>query len=318
MIRINFTPDDFTRVTLAPRPAPLQELNTALMTLCGRDGTLLHGAWRRKAFHALPAAAAPLADLVPAGTAPSFLDAPADSLQEALDDICATPRQVVSSELERVYVTARKPAPSWVRALHGGDTDAVQVLGRAFGAAYESLLAPVWPEVQDRHHMEFVRLAVQLAQSGVGTVLAQLLPGARLDSFVWELPGKPREIHLAGRGVVLLPSFHWYGDPLLIDLPDRPVTVTYAAGSGLLPQTDGGTGAEALAKVIGPTRTELLHLLAEGHSTTELARRLGVSAASVSAHTAALRGAGLISTSRAGKAVLHRRTALGDLLLVPR
>ncbi|WP_341865466.1 transcriptional regulator [Kitasatospora cheerisanensis] len=67
--------------------------------------------------------------------------------------------------------------------------------------------------------------------------------------------------------------------------------------------------------MIGPTRTELLHLLAEDRTTSELARRLRVSAATVSAHTAALRGAGLISTTRAGKAVLHHRTALGSLLL---
>ncbi|WP_052443350.1 hypothetical protein [Streptacidiphilus neutrinimicus] len=48
---------------------------------------------------------------------------------------------------------------------------------------------------------------------------------------------------------------------------------------------------------------------------SELARPLGVSAATVSAQTAALRGARLIATARAGKAVLHRRTALGGLLL---
>ncbi|MDR3084174.1 MAG: helix-turn-helix domain-containing protein [Streptomyces sp.] len=59
----------------------------------------------------------------------------------------------------------------------------------------------------------------------------------------------------------------------------------------------------------------MLHLPVEERTTTEFARQLRVSAATVSAHTAALRGAGLISTSRAGKAVLHRRGALGSLLL---
>ncbi|MGW4379831.1 ArsR/SmtB family transcription factor [Kitasatospora sp. NPDC004531] len=88
-------------------------------------------------------------------------------------------------------------------------------------------------------------------------------------------------------------------------------------GSGVVGDTVlvavGGDDGELL--LIGGTRVELLRLLAEERTTTELARRLGVSAATVSAHTAALRGAGLISTSRAGRAVLHRRTALGDLLL---
>jgi DNA-binding transcriptional ArsR family regulator len=118
---------------------------------------------------------------------------------------------------------------------------------------------------------------------------------------------------------VLLPTFHGSGGGVLLSdlpaLPDRPVVVTYPAGSGLPPQADGATGAEALGRVLGGTRTELLHLLGERRTTSDLARELRVSAATVSAHTAALRGAGLIATVRAGKAVLHRRTALGSLLL---
>jgi DNA-binding transcriptional ArsR family regulator len=47
----------------------------------------------------------------------------------------------------------------------------------------------------------------------------------------------------------------------------------------------------------------------------QLARRVGVSAASVSQHTAVLREAGLIHTSRIGKAVLHTMTPLGTALL---
>ena len=315
VIRIHFTPDDFARVTLAPRPAPLQELNVALAMMCRRDGELLHGSWRRRALRALPQSTLPLADLVPAGRAPSFLDVLADSLPDALEEVRSAPPELVGAELRRVYAPARTPAPAWIHDLHRGDPEAWRLIHRAQRAAFQVLLGPVWAQVQDLHHAEFVRRAVQLAEGGVGPVLAGLLPGARLHGGLWELPGRPREIHLGGRGLLLLPSFHWTGGPLLSDLPDRPVAVTYPAGAGLLPRPDGSAGPEALVKVIGNTRAELLHLLAEERTTTELARRLGVSAATVSAHTAALRGAGLISTSRAGKAVLHRRTTLGSLLL---
>ncbi|GAA2805915.1 helix-turn-helix domain-containing protein [Kitasatospora sp. CM 4170] len=315
MLRIHFTPDDFARVGLAPRPAPLQELNVALTMMCRQDGELLHGPWRRRALRALPTAALPLADLVPAGRAPSFLDVLADSLPDALEQVRSARAELVGAELERVYARARTPAPVWIHELHRGAPEAWRLIRRAQHAAFEVLLGPVWGQVQDLHHAEFVRRAVQLAESGVGSVLAGLLPGARLHGGVWELPGRPREVHLGGRGLLLLPSFHWTGGPLLSDLPDRPVAVTYPAGSGILLQPDGAAGPDALVKVIGNTRVELLRLLAEERTTTELARRLCVSAATVSAHTAALRGAGLISTSRAGKAVLHRRTTLGSLLL---
>jgi DNA-binding MarR family transcriptional regulator len=59
----------------------------------------------------------------------------------------------------------------------------------------------------------------------------------------------------------------------------------------------------------------VLGLAVTQRTTTELARDLGVSAATVSGHTKALRAAGLIVTVRAGKAVLHSVTPLGARLL---
>ncbi|MBW5481095.1 ArsR/SmtB family transcription factor [Streptomyces bambusae] len=318
MIRIHFTPGDFANVRLAPRPAPLQELNAALTTMCRQDAGLLLGPWRRRALRALPRAAHPLADLVPAGRAPSFLDTTADSLPDALEQVRSSPAEVVGAELERVYAPTPTPPPAWIHDLRRGDGRAWQVHHRAQHAAFEALLGQVWPQVQDLHRAEFVRRAVDLAEGGVDSLLSGLVPGASVDGSVWQLPGLPREVRLDGRGLLLLPTFHWSGRPLLSDLPGLPglpVVVTYPAGPGLPPQPDGSTGPQALAKVIGSTRTELLHQLAAERTTTELARLLRVSAPTISAHTAALRDAGLISTERAGKAVVHRRTALGSLLL---
>ncbi|GLF95293.1 ArsR/SmtB family transcription factor [Streptomyces yaizuensis] len=156
-----------------------------------------------------------------------------------------------------------------------------------------------------------------VAEEGIGAVLAGLLPGARLDGGVWELPGPPREVRPGGCGLLLVPAFDRAGGPLLADLPGRPVAVTYPAGPGLPLQPDGSTGTLRLARVIGPTRTELPHLLDGPRTTTALARHLRVSAATVSAHTTALGGAGLITAVRTGRAVLHRRTVLGGLLLAP-
>lgn len=67
--------------------------------------------------------------------------------------------------------------------------------------------------------------------------------------------------------------------------------------------------------VIGSILTSLLESLTDGRTTSELARRVGVSLGSVSQHTAVLRKARLIRTSRAGKAVVHTITPLGRHLL---
>ncbi|MEU8825504.1 winged helix-turn-helix domain-containing protein [Streptomyces sp. NPDC048636] len=317
MIRIHATAADVARVRFAPRPAPLQELNVALAMMCRADGELLFGRWRRRALRGLPAAVQPLGDLVPAAIAPGFLDVFSDDLDEGLASVRATPRALVRAELERVYAPHPRPAPVWLHDLHRGRAGAWQLLRRAQREAFESLVRPVWSQVQDLHRAEFSRHALAVAEHGVGIALAALVPGARWCESGWVIEAPvERDITLGGRGLVLLPTFHWTGGPLLSELPDRPVTLTYPAGPGvpLSPQV-AGVGEDALAAVVGRTRVEMLSLLEREHTTTGLARRLRVSNATVSAHAAALRGAGLITTVRAGRAVLHQRTALGSLLM---
>ncbi|WP_310726331.1 helix-turn-helix domain-containing protein [Streptomyces sp. N2A] len=317
MIRLHFTAADVARVRFASRAAPLLELNTALMMMCRRDDGVLFGRWRHRVLRSLPAATEPLGDLVPNGRAPVFLDVFADSLQEGLATVRSARPELVRAEMERVYATVPGPPPPWIRGLHQGDAEAWRVLGRAQHAAFETLLRPVWSLVQDLHRAEFTRHALTVAEHGVGAALDGLVPGARLSGNVWECPAPfARDIVLNGRGVVLLPTFHWTGPPLLADLPGRPLYLTYPAGPGVPlvpPGADDGT--EALAGVLGRTRAAMLRVLAREHTTGDLARRLGISDATASAHTAALRGAGLITTERAGRAVLHRRTALGGLLV---
>ncbi|WP_431042078.1 ArsR family transcriptional regulator [Streptomyces sp. P1-3] len=317
MIRIHFTAGDFARVRFAPRPAPLQELNAAFMQMTHPHDALLFGRWRGRLLRSLPAVVEPLADLVPAGEAPAFLDVFSDALTEGLDTVRASRPGWVRAEIERVYSRHASPAPPWIRDLHRGDADAWQLLRRAQHAAFETVLRPVWPLVQDLHRTEFTRHALAVAEHGIGAALAALVPGARLHESVWELRASAeRDIELGGRGLVLVPTFHWTGHPVVADLPARPPHLTYPAGPGLpLTPTGAGGTADPLAEVFGRTRFETLLLLAEEHTTSGLARRLGVSNATASAHAAALRGAGLITTVRAGRAVLHRRTALGSLLV---
>ncbi|MEU6946326.1 winged helix-turn-helix domain-containing protein [Streptomyces sp. NPDC046316] len=323
-MRVRFTAEDFARVRFAARPAPLAELNAAFMMLLVGGGELLHGRWRRRVLGSLPDAVAPLADLVPAGDPPRFLDVLGETPAEGLDLVEAAPAGLVRSELERVYAGRR--APRWIRELHAGEKGARRVLRRAQQTAFETVAAPVWPLVQDLHRAEFTRHALTVAEHGIGAALQALVPGTRLRDGVWEWAAPDstaaeREIRPAGRGLVLLPTFHWTGRPLVQDLPDRPVVVTYAAGPGLPLTPDLAPGTEeSLAAVLGRTRLDLLRALTTPttpHTTTSLARRLGISNATASSHASALRGAGLVTTTRAGRAVEHRRTALGDLLLGP-
>ncbi|GAA2327160.1 winged helix-turn-helix domain-containing protein [Streptomyces cuspidosporus] len=280
-----------------------------------RRGGPLFAPWRARVLRSLPAASDPLADLVPAGRPPSFLDVLGDTMADGFAQIRATSPGHVRSELERVYGAV--PAPRWIRSLHAGDETAWRTLHRAQQAAYETVLAPVWPVVQDLHREEFTRYALAVAEHGVAATLTGLAPGSRLHEAVWEWPGAApaRDVRLDGRGLVLLPTFHHPAGPLLQDIPGRPAILTYPAGPGL-PPTAGrpAVPAEALAAVLGRTRLDALRLLAEPHTTTSLARALHVSNATASSHAAALRSAGMATTTRTGRSVTHQRTALGTLV----
>ncbi|MFJ8162308.1 ArsR/SmtB family transcription factor [Streptomyces sp. NPDC096136] len=314
-LRIHFTGEDFARVRFAPRAAPLQELHAALTTAVAPRTGPLFAPWRGRVLRSLPAAAGPLADLVPVGRPPSFLDVLGDTLADGFGLIRATGPGLVRSELERVYGAV--PAPRWIRGLHAGDETAWRTVRHAQLAAYETVLAPVWSVVQDLHREEFTRYALAVAEHGVAAALIGLAPGSRLHGGVWEWPGAApaRDVRLDGRGLVLLPTFHHPSGPLLQDAPGRPAVLTYPAGPGLPPAAGGAAvPAEALAAVLGRTRLEALCLLAEPHTTTSLARALRVSNATASSHAAALRSAGMARTTRTGRSVTHERTALGTLV----
>ncbi|MFF8640102.1 ArsR family transcriptional regulator [Streptomyces sp. NPDC015345] len=317
MLRVRFTAEDFARIRFTPRPAPLQELHAALTTaVVRRGGPPLFAPWRGRILRSLPATAGPLADLVPEGRPPSFLDVIGDTMADGFEQIRATSPGLVRSELERVYGAV--PVPRWIRGLHAGDETAWHTLHRAQRAAFETVLAPVWSVVQDLHREEFTRYALTAAEHGVAAALTGLAPGSRLHEGVWEWPGAApdRDVCLDGRGLLLLPTFHHPAGPLLQDTPGHPAVLTYPAGAGLPPAVGGPVAStEALAALLGRTRLEALGLLAEPHTTTSLARALQVSNAAASSHAAALRSAGMATTTRTGRSVTHRRTALGTLVV---
>ena len=87
-----------------------------------------------------------------------------------------------------------------------------------------------------------------------------------------------------------------------------------ARGIGTLWES-GPTTPEALAALVGKTRAALLTALDAPRSTTEIARRLGVSAGGASQHLGVLKDGGLVVGRRDGRSVLYVRTQLADALV---
>jgi DNA-binding transcriptional ArsR family regulator len=127
---------------------------------------------------------------------------------------------------------------------------------------------------------------------------------------------------LGGRGIVLVPSVLCPVGPVPFFPYDGsgPAVLFYpvagdAVSQAQLWQAAVPNGSSALATLLGRTRAAALEVIAGGCTTTELARRLGVSAANASQHASALRGAGLVTSRRDANRMLHTVTPLGARLL---
>ncbi|MFJ4775367.1 helix-turn-helix domain-containing protein [Streptomyces sp. NPDC088762] len=315
MLRVHFTAEDLFNVTFASEPIPLVELALALVVWQRTDAQAVFGRWRGRVGREFPARARPLLDLLrPDGDNPEFVEPFVRDLEEGLVLVRDAGPLLTVEQLHRA--AARAPgSASWLRALWGQDRDAWDVLDAALRSAHASVLAPYWPRIRRSFHADVAWRTRLLASHGIKAALASTHPAARWSGTAFEVGSPPDyEVHLGGRGLTLMPSSFWTGRPLLSGPPGGPYALLYPALTPFpLAAADAAEGA--LDALLGRTRAAVLQQLVRQRTTSELARDLDISLPSVSEHTRTLRAAGLITTERDGKAVLHSVTGLGvDLL----
>ncbi|WP_308222573.1 winged helix-turn-helix domain-containing protein [Kitasatospora sp. A2-31] len=246
------------------------------------------------------------------------LDAVRRQLTDELDALLSVPQQAVE---EGVAMFGSGPdVPAALARLREDGSRGLREVGDGAWALFRSCLAPDWPDIRRALEADIAARARTAARSGIGAMLGSLHRNAVwrdegvLECTLGELEGS---FELGGRGLELRPNYFVQRSISLLAEPDRqslllhPIAVPTAEPAARAPAADG------LAAVLGPARARVLRAIAGGAcSTTELARRLGVTPPSASAHAAALRTAGLIATRREGKQVRHTLTDVGhDLLL---
>ncbi|AQT73461.1 ArsR/SmtB family transcription factor [Streptomyces sp. fd1-xmd] len=315
MLRVHFTAEDLFNVTFADGPLPMVELAMALVAWQRTDEAAVFGRWRARVGQELPGRVRPLLDLLrPDGDNPQFVEPFARSLEEGLAAVRGAAPLLTGEQLARA--AARAPgSDSWLRALWGGDREAWDQLGGALTAAHESVVAPHWARIRQSFQADVAWRTRLLAAHGIRACLASTHPAAGWAGTVFEVARPPHyEVRLGGRGLILMPSPFWTGRPLVAEHPDGPYVLLYPAMTPL-PLTSAGPAEGALDALLGRTRAAVLQRLVQRRTTSELARDLDISLPSVSEHTRTLRAAGLITTERDGKAVLHSVTGLGADLL---
>ncbi|MFD9871772.1 ArsR/SmtB family transcription factor [Streptomyces niveus] len=321
MLRIHFTGGDLGAVRTAAGPDPLWETILSFHRLRDRRGAPAFGEWRTETRVRLKGETRLLGALVPRrGYFPDFLTPPEGrfGLSQGLQALRATPGEQVRTEL--ALLGSGSPAlPARIGALSEDDPAELGRLADALRAYHRAAVEPYWPHIRARAEADRVVRGRALLDGGADELLATLPPMIRWRAPVLEADYPvDRELFLDGRGLLLQPSFFCRGTPVVYRDPALPPVLVYPVTQVDAPTAAGHRGRGAgpsLGRLVGRTRSAVLSAIEHGTTTSELARRAGVSLASASQHACVLREAGLVVTLRHGNAVLHTLTPLGAALL---
>ncbi|WP_329124762.1 ArsR/SmtB family transcription factor [Streptomyces sp. NBC_01465] len=320
MLSYQFDVDDLADMRFGC--SPLLETATSLWALAAPEKYTLHLPWVRRTRAAL--ADADGLDLVllhqlkvrGSGWIPDFLtprpDSPLPDVRDELRRVRATRPEKVLADVRAAYASRRLPAhlaelAADPRVLRDAVADALE-------RYWELAIAPHWPRMRAVLEADMIHRSQLLARDGAAALLTSLDPTAvweagRLTLFVH--PELDLSVAVGGRGFWLAPTL--FARQAISPVgADEPPTINYPArGVATLWETRPQQPAGALAELVGAPKAALLETLDGPASTTELARRMGVSASAVSHHLAVLHRTGLVSRARAGRLVLYARTELG-------
>ncbi|MFJ7056342.1 ArsR/SmtB family transcription factor [Streptomyces griseobrunneus] len=336
MLRIHVSRLDLSRVRMATRPDAMWETILSFHRLRDRRASTVFGKWRTETRARLNGEAQLLAAVVPPrGYFPDFLtpsqegaepfgldvgmealrDTPADRVRRELDVMAAGRRRqrgvrgTAGRDAGAGRLTAALPA-----ALSEGRAEPLARLIGALRSYHDAAVEPYWPHIRASIEADRAVRGRALLDGGADGLLATLPPMIRWRAPVLEADYPvDRDLYLDGRGLLLQPSFFCRGTPVVYRDPSLPPVLVYP-----VTHTGAPEFAEAgpwLGRLVGHTRSAVLQAIGNGCTTSELARRAGVSLASASQHASVLREAGLVLTLRHGSSVLHTLTPLGGSLL---
>lgn len=321
MVTYRFGIDDVAAIRFAV--SPIHELVNSLRTFRDRPTAAMHVPWLRQISGRIDGAALRpmIALVVPRGYTPDFLTPPpakpSATIDEELHVLSATPADQVVHDIRNAHAQMHhdgRIVEPWLRDPSVALARAVDVLRQY----WEDALADVWQHVHGLLEADIAYRAGQLANGGLSATVSDLHETARWDGHHLVVDTLRTETcELAGRGLLLMPSaFASIRASAITRAPWQPTVVYPARGVSSLWESPAQQSRRgALGRVIGDARARLLTDLDVPRSSTDLAKRTGLSAASVSEHLAALRDAGLVSSRRSGRYVLQARTPRAEQLL---
>ncbi|GGU99101.1 DUF5937 family protein [Kitasatospora aureofaciens] len=309
--------------------SPITQVVAALLVLSGRISSWTARPWverNRGRLRAMCDAEPDLGALVSVlrvrGYNPDFIaPPPRGSASTFIQDLAAvreTPAARAHQEVMRVF--EGRELPDGVARIFDSP-DPVGRFTRVLGLAWEEFVAPDWDRMRAILQRDLAHRADRLIAEGWDGVLGELAPTVRwrthASGAVIEVSGMPDEERVLRRGGVLyLPNLFdalW----VCLDEPWRNAVVYPAGGAAALWPVAAShhPAADHLVPLIGRSRALILATMDGPVTTTQLTRALRMSLGAVGDHLSVLRKSGLVEGTRTGRAVVYRRTGLGDALI---
>ncbi|MFJ3904750.1 DUF5937 family protein [Streptomyces sp. NPDC090025] len=307
--------------------SPLWETHSAVRVLIRPRQQVYHLPWlRRIAEAARGLDLTPLHLLMPLrGHSPDSLYpppiGPAASFEDEIARVRAVRPEVAGPDLARALAdTPGAARTAEGRRMLADPAGAVEWLADLLQEAWERLVEPEWPRLRALLEADLAYHSRRLAEGGLERLFTELHP-----AFAWSAESSTLSVAyrgehvrtLEGKGLVLVPSvFIWPEVVSGFDAPWQPMVAYPARGIGGLWTEARERTPQALTRLLGRVRADVLCALEDPAGTSALAHRLGLAPSSVSAHLSVLRAAGLLTSRRYGHQVLYERTPLGIALAV--
>jgi DNA-binding transcriptional ArsR family regulator len=319
-LRIHFTDADLARTRLKLEIDLMWEIVSSVQILQHADGELSFAPWRRQMRErvsrdgALRAAVQTLMTVAPHATYfPDFLTPTLDvsDIDMGAEAVLSTPSRRLRKEISRIQPTG-SPAARWLDELARGKSAALRHLRQALHVYFRSLIEPHLRLIDNGLQIECASGIQRYLRTGPEGLLGALGPTANWQPPVLAVDyPHDRDLHLDGRGLVLIPCYFGLHHPVALADPQlRPVLVfPIRTESRLL--SGGRSSGDHVSALLGATRATILRSALNSSTTTRLAKLAGVAPATISHHTSVLRDAGLITTDRHENFATHLITPLG-------
>jgi DNA-binding transcriptional ArsR family regulator len=236
---------------------------------------------------------------------------PAAGLNGSLADELAAMRAIDDAEARATLAEAQRFAWASDGIAWAEVTGITRRAADVFADGWERFVEPDWARRRAVMERDIHHRAGVIAVSGWRRVLDGMAPGVQWvghDAIQFSTQDYA-DRHIGSDGLVFVPhtglSGRW-----TCESPAR-IAFVYPARGAMADHSPEGGG---VARLLGRRRARIVAEVRRSATPSQLAAVLGVSLGTVSAHLAALREAGVVTTRRAGRAVYYELTSVGDEL----